>query len=409
MAETFEAETMSRPNVEVADIFRAAGNHYLESCRQFTDRQQRKVMRAITGCRTAALGGHIDVCTGCGEETGLSFNSCRDRHCPKCQAQARQRWLEARQSELLPIPYFHVVFTLPHQLHPLIRRNQAALYTVMFRTVAATLKEVAANPKRLGAQIGFFAILHTWSQNLLFHPHLHCVVPAGGLDADHTRWVQGSKKFFLPIPVLRDVFRGKFVDALQTAFDNNELRFSGSIQFLKLPRCFRALIRSIHTHHWVVYVKPPFGGPKQVLRYLGRYTHRVAISNHRLISFDDNQVQFHWRDYRNGNTKRKMTLTAEEFIRRFLLHVLPKRFVRIRYFGIMANAHRKPLLALCREFLSPVQQPSEKAIPEPSTPTTHSTWTCPSCGGLIRVLERLSALQIALRERRSLCTAFNTS
>ena len=399
---------MTPPAVEVADIFRVEGNHYLESCRQFTDRQQRKVMRAITGCRTAALGGHVDVCTDCGEAR-LSFNSCRDRHCPKCQAQARQRWLDARQTELLPVPYFHVVFTLPHQLHPLIRHNQAALYTVLFRTVAATLKEVAANPERLGAQIGFFAILHTWSQNLLFHPHLHCVVPAGGLDADHTRWVQGSKKFLLPIPVLRDVFRGKFVDALEAAFHNNELRFSGSIQFLKLPRCFRALIRSIHTQDWVVYAKPPFGGPRKVLRYLGRYTHRVAISNHRLISFDDNQVRFHWRDYRNGNTKRTMTLTAEEFIRRFLLHVLPKRFVRIRYFGIMANAHRKPLLVLCREFLSRFRQPADTAISEPSAPTTNSTWTCPSCGGPMKVLQRLSALEIGLRERLSLCTAFDTS
>ena len=397
------------PNVEVADIFRAAGHGYLDSFRHYTDRQQRKVMRAITGCRTAALGGHVDVCTDCGEQTGLSFNSCRDRHCPKCQARLVNDGWTRRQSELLPVPYFHVVFTLPHQLHPLIRHNQAALYTLLFRTVAETLKEVAANPERLGAQIGFFAILHTWSQNLLFHPHIHCVVPAGGLDPDHSRWVHGSKKFLLPIPVLRKVFRGKFVDALKRAYANNELELSGSIRSLQNPRAFRALIGGIHHHHWIVFAKRPFGGPKQVLRYLGRYTHRVAISNHRFISFDDNRVRFHWRDYRNGNTKRKMTLTAEEFIRRFLLHVLPKRFVRIRYFGTMANSHRKPLLELCRGFLSPFQQPSDNAMPEPSAPRTNPTWTCPGCGGPMKVLQRLSALQIALRERLSLCAAFNTS
>ncbi len=332
----------------------------------------------------------------------------RNRHCPKCQAQARQRWLEARQSELLPTPYFHVVFTLPHQLHPLIRHNMVVLYNLLFRTVAATLREVAANPERLGAQVGFFAVLHTWSQNLQFHPHIHCVVPAGGLDADHTRWVPGSQRFFLPIPVLRDVFRGKFVDALEAAFTKNQLRFSGSIQFLELSKCFRALIRSLHHRQWVVYAKPPFGGPEQVLRYLGRYTHRVAISNHRLVSFDRDQVRFRWRDYRNGNKKRKLTLRTEEFIRRFLLHVLPKRFVRIRYFGFMTNRSRKPSIALCRQLISKQTASGEESIAPPSTTTTRSTWTCPECGGPMKVRQRLTALDIR-RGGLTRCMGFNTS
>src|SRR5437762_3720989 len=338
---------MNRPAVEVADILRAQGNSFLDRHRGQLRFQQLKVMRAILRCRTAALGGHIDKCLRCGKDWGLSFNSCRDRHCPKCQAQSRQRWIAARQDELLATSYFHVVFTLPHLLNALIRQNPVELYNLLFRSVAETLMEVAANPKHLGAEIGFFAILHTWSQNLLFHPHIHCVLPSGGLAPDRTRWVPGSATFFLPLEVLKEVFRGKFVDGLEAAFDEERLNFSGLIQHLAEPKSFAKFVRKLHQHQWVVYAKPSFGGPEQVLRYLGRYTHRVAISNHRLISFDDDQVTFRWRDSAHNNEQKLMTLSLDEFLRRFLLHLLPKNFVRIRHFGFLASRRRAQLLPLC--------------------------------------------------------------
>ena len=393
---------MMPPAVEVADIFRAVTAQFLD--RHHASFQQLKVIRAITGCRTAKLGGHIDYCTGCGKEWGPSYNSCRDRHCPKCQAQARQRWLAARQRELLPIPYFHVVFTLPHKLNTLIRANPEELYNLLFRTVADTLMEVAANPKRLGSQIGFFAILHTWTQTLVFHPHIHCVIPAGGLDPDHTRWMHAGEGFFLPRRVLRSVFRGKFVHGLRHAVAQDRLRFPPELQSLRDPKRFRAWIRGLHLHPWVVYSKAPFGGPEQVLRYLGRYTHRVAISNHRLVSFDQNEVQFRWRDRKAGNMQRLMQLSAEEFTRRFLSHVLPKRFVRIRYFGFMANFRRKASLALCRQLLGWVPPWTED-----TDSTTEGTWRCPDCQAPMKVLKRLTAIEIAFRERFRLCTAFDTS
>ena len=389
---------MTRPTVEVADIFRVHGNNFIDHHRHWLRFQQLKVMLAITRCRTAALGGHIDKCVqdtcrnGCHDEEGISFNSCRDRHCPKCQAQSRQRWIDARQQELLATSYFHVVFTLPHELNALIRQNPVELYNLLFRAVAETLTEVAANPKHLGAEIGFFAILHTWSQNLLFHPHIHCVLPSGGLAPDRTRWVPGSATFFLPLEVLKEVFRGKFVDGLEAAFDEERLNFSGLIQHLAEPKSFAKFVRKLHQHQWVVYAKPSFGGPEQVLRYLGRYTHRVAISNHRLISFDDDQVTFRWRDSAHGNKKRKMTVSAEEFIRRFLLHVLPKGFVRIRHFGFMANYQRTESLDLCRKLLAmpPVDRPIEIA----STPSTR---LCPRCGAPMIIVERLNPAQIRWR------------
>ena len=349
-------------------------------------------MRAILRCRTAALGGHIDKCLRCGKDWGLSFNSCRDRHCPKCQAQSRQRWIAARQEELLATSYFHVVFTLPHLLNALIRQNPVELYNLLFRSVAETLMEVAANPKHLGAEIGFFAILHTWSQNLLFHPHIHCVVPSGGLAPGRTHWIRGSATFFLPLEVLQQVFRGKFVDALERAFDENHLNFFGLIQHLAEAKGFAEFVRKLHRHQWVVYAKPSFGGPEQVLRYLGRYTHRVAISNHRLISFDGDHVTFRWRDYAHGNKKRKMTLSAEEFIRRFLLHVLPNRFVRIRHFGFMANYQRSASLDICRQLLdmAPIVRSTEMT-------STSSARLCPTCHGPITVIERLNPAQLRWR------------
>jgi len=383
---------MNRPAVEVADILRAQGNSFIDRHRGRLRFQQIKVMRAILRCRTAALGGHVDKCLRCGKDWGLSFNSCRDRHCPKCQAQSRQRWIAARQEELLATSYFHIVFTLPHLLNALIWQNPVELYNLLFRSVAETLMEVAANPKHLGAEIGFFAILHTWSQNLLFHPHIHCVVPSGGLAPGRTHWMRGSATFFLPLEVLQQVFRGKFVDGLEQAFAEKRLNFSGLIQHLANAKGFAEFVRKLHQHQWVVYAKPSFGGPEQVLRYLGRYTHRVAISNHRLISFDGDHVTFRWRDYAHGNKKRKMTLSAEEFIRRFLLHVLPNRFVRIRHFGFMANYQRAASLDLCRQLLdmAPIVRSTE-------TTSTSSARLCPTCQGPITVVERLNAAQLRWR------------
>ena len=393
---------MTRPAVELADVFRTAAAGFLRW--HWASFQQRKVIRAITHCRTAALGGHIDTCSGCGKDWGLSYNSCRNRHCPKCQAQARQRWLAARQADLLPTPYFHVVFTLPHKLNSLIRANPVTLYNLLFRSVADTLIEVAANPKRLGAQIGFFAILHTWTQTLVFHPHIHCVIPGGGLDPDHTQWRTTSERFFLPRRILRSVFRGKFLDGLKDLVASDQIRFPPKLQFLENPKRFRAWIRGLHIHPWVVYPKPPFGGPTQVLRYLGRYTHRVAISNHRLIGFDGKQIQFRWIDRKAGHTPRIMDLPVDEFIRRFLSHVLPKGFVRIRHFGFMTNFRRTASLALCRQLLG-----EETSRIEDVVSVSQATWQCPDCHAPMKVRERLTAAEIAFRSRLRLCPAFDTS
>jgi Putative transposase/Transposase zinc-binding domain len=381
---------VSRPTVEVADIFRTQGKNFIDRHRHRMRFQQLKVMQAIVRCRTAALGGHIDMCLRCGKDWGISFNSCRNRHCPKCQAQARKRWIAARERELLTTSYFHVVFSLPHELTDLIRQNEVELYNLLFRAVAETLIEVAANPKHLGAEIGFFGILHTWGQNLLFHPHIHCVVPAGGLAPDRTRWIGGSDRFFLPLEVLKIVFRGKFVEELKDAFAQQRLCLAGPIQHLNRQNCFAAFVRKLHRHKWVVYVKPPFGGPEQVLRYLGRYTHRVAISNHRLLAFDGDNVTFRWRDYAHGNVQRTMTVSAEEFIRRFLMHVLPKSFVRIRHYGFMANYQRSSSFELCRQLLK-----MAPALSSPKTDATTSVWLCPTCQTPLTLVERLTAAQIA--------------
>jgi Putative transposase/Transposase zinc-binding domain len=382
---------VNRPTLEVADIFRAQGKNFIDRHRNTIRVRQLKVMRAIMHCRTAALGGHVDVCPRCGGEKTISYNSCRNRHCPKCQSQARQRWIAARKQELLNTRYFHVVFTLPHELHTLILQNQAELYNLLFRTVADTLLEVAANPEHLGADIGFFAILHTWGQNLLFHPHIHCVIPGGGLSPDHTQWIHPRYPFFLPIKVLSKVFRGKFIDGLKRALRQGRLTFAGSIQRMAEPKCFAAFLRTLFRQNWVVYAKPAFGGPEQVLRYLGRYTHRVAISNHRLVSFDGHHVTFRWRHYARGNKQRLMTVSADEFIRRFLVHVLPKGFVRIRHFGFMANYQRSSSLELSRERLgmAPVLPSMEV--------TSGSAWICPRCGAIMTVVERLTAAQMLWR------------
>jgi len=383
---------VSRPTVEVAEIFRAQGKNFIDRHRNTIRFQQLKVMRAIMHCRTAALGGHVDVCPRCGGDKTISYNSCRNRHCPKCQTQARQRWIASRKQELLETRYFHVVFTLPHELHSLILQNQAELYSLLFRTVADTLLEVAANPEHLGAEIGFFGILHTWGQNLLFHPHIHCVIPGGGLSPDQSHWIHPRYPFFLPIKVLSKVFRGKFVDGLKRAVRHGRLTFAGAIARMAEPKCFGAFLRTLFRQDWVVYAKPAFGGPEQVLRYLGRYTHRVAISNHRLVSFDGNSVRFRWRDYAHGNKQRWMTVSADEFIRRFLVHVLPKGFVRIRHFGFMANYRRFSSFDLCRQLLGMAAMPRPTEIAQ-SAPS----WICPKCGGGMTVLERLTAVQMMWR------------
>ena len=381
---------MNRPTVEVADIFRARGNNFID---QYTfGIHILKVIRAITRCRTAALGGHVDVCPRCGGDPTISYNSCRDRHCNKCQSQARERWMDARRQELLQTRYFHVVFTLPHQLQTLMLQNQAELYNLLFRTVAETLREVARNPKHLGAEIGFFGILHTWGQNLLFHPHIHCVIPGGGISPQKERWIHPLYPFFLPVKVLGKVFRGKFVAGLRRALRKKLLTCAGSIQHLAEPKCFGAFLRTLFRQDWIVYAKPAFGGPDQVIRYLGRYTHRVAISNHRLISFDGDHVTFRWRDYAGGNKKRTMTVSSEEFMRRFLLHVLPKGFVRIRHFGVMANHRRSESIDLCRKLLN--MTPLVRAA---DTASANSSWLCSICQAPMIVIERLTAAQLFWR------------
>jgi len=383
---------MSRPAVEVADILRAQGDHFLDRHEKSLDFQQLKAFRAISRCRTAALGGHIDACPRCGYQAAISYNSCRNRHCPKCQTQLRERWLAARQRELLGTSYFHVVFTVPHELNVLALDNPSTFYDLLFTASAQTLLEVAADPKQLGAEIGMISILHTWGQNLLLHPHVHCAIPAGGLSPDRSRWMRPRYPFFLPVKVLSRVFRGKFCAGLKRLYRRKRLRCAGPASALANPRQFHQLLRKLHRQDWVVYAKPAFGGPMQVLRYLGRYTHRVAISNHRLLAFDGEQVTFRWKDYARGGKQRKMTLAATEFLRRFFLHVLPKGFVRIRHFGFLSNRFRAERLPLCRQLLvMGASQPEQSAHSEQEP----ATWHCPHCGAAMVVIQRFTAGELS--------------
>jgi len=340
----------------------------------------------------------MDQCSGCGHQA-ISYNSCRNRHCPKCQSQARDRWLASRRAELLPVPYAHVVFTLPHQLAPLALQNKEVIYGLLFRCSAQTLIEIAADPRRLGADIGFFSVLHTWNQKLQHHPHVHCVVAAGGLSRDHTHWVRPrSEHFFVPEAVLSEVFRGKFLEALQQAHASGQLHFHGLLHSLAQPKLFRSLIRQLHAPRWVVYCKPPFGGPEQVLRYLGAYTHRVAISNRRLVSLLDDKVTFRWRDSAHKNKKRLLTLSADEFLRRFLLHVLPRGFVRIRHFGFLASRRRGTLLLRCKQILVGASFATHTVATRTKQRNESSPlWTCPLCGSSMVRVEQLTAAQIRLR------------
>jgi len=341
---------MQDRRLEVAEIFRRFGEAYRNDHHDSLSGAQRRVMNAIEICRTAALGGHVEQCDQCGHQR-IWYNSCRNRHCGKCQSLARAQWIHDRQSELLDTPYFHVVFTLPEPIAAIALYNKQVLYEILFRAVAETLRLIAADPKHLGAEIGFFAVLHTWGQNLLHHPHIHCVVPGGGLSSDGLCWISCRPGFFLPVRVLSRLFRRLFLKGLQRAFDSGTLRFPSALERLCDPHRFSRYLAQTRTAEWVVYAKPPFAGPQQVLEYLGRYTHRVAISNNRLLGIEDGQVRFRWKDYRNGNQRKTMSLSAEEFIRRFLLHVLPDRLHRIRYYGFLGNRHRQEKLAQCRALL----------------------------------------------------------
>lgn len=388
---------MPRPPIEVADVIRAVGESFFEGSQKWFSWLHLKVLNAILCCRTAALGGHLDKCSECGHQA-ISFNSCRNRHCPKCQANARDRWLQARGKELLPTRYVHVVFTLPRQLSPLALVNKREIYALLFQASAETLLQVARDPRRLGAEIGFFSILHTWDQKLQHHPHVHCVVPAGGLAPDHSQWIDSQQKFFLPVGVVSEVFRGKFVDGLKQLHAEHKLGFHGTLAALQNPKVFAAWLRPLFRSKWVVYSKRPFGGAQHALRYLGQYTHRVAISNHRLVALADGRVTFRWRDSAHKNKKRLMTLAVNEFLRRFLLHVLPPGFVRIRHFGFLAHRRRGALLPLCVRLLAESGQTQTEAAPEEKARSSPGLlWTCPICGGPMVLIERLSPLELRLR------------
>lgn len=383
---------MKRPPFEVAEIIRQQGSGFIERNGAWLTWHHRRVLDAIAHCRTSTLGGHLDRCSRC-DYRAISYNSCRNRHCPKCLTSARDRWLAERQRELLPVGYFHVVFTLPHELSWLALQNKKVVYDVLFRSSAATLLEVAADAKHLGAQIGFLSVLHTWGQNLLIHPHVHCVIPAGGLVPDASHWVRPRYPFFLPVKVLSRVFRGKFIASLKRAFQDGKLCFPGNLGPLAEEKAFRSFLRSLFRYDWVVYAKPPFGGPEHVLHYLARYTHRVAISNHRILNVADGKVTFRWKDYARGSKQRTMVLRGDEFLRRFLLHVLPRGFVRIRFFGFLANRRRKHLLPVCRRLLEVSPLPSLPAL-RAGEAKLPATWLCPNCGGAMVLVERFSAEQI---------------
>ncbi|TMB64632.1 MAG: IS91 family transposase [Chloroflexi bacterium] len=383
--------------LEVADVFRRHGAAYRDAHAGHLSGGQRRVMGAIEACRSATLGGHVEQCDGCGQ-VRIAYNSCRNRHCPKCQGLVRAEWLADRQADLLPVPYFHVVFTMPAPIAEIAFQNKAVVYAILFTAAAETLHIIAADPKHLGAEIGLVAVLHTWGQNLHHHPHVHCVVPGGGPSADGTRWVGCRPGFFLPVKVLSRLYRRLFLTRLQAAFDAGQLRFFGSLASLATREVFTVSLRQLRAIRWVVYAKRPFGGPEQVLDYLARYTHRVAIANSRLVALADGRVSFLWKDYRHHDKRKPMTLDADEFIRRFLLHVLPDGFHRIRHYGYLANGVRVAKLAHYRRLL---------AAPEPAPPsraadyreryeqiTGRSLDLCPCCGGRmveIGIIPRASA------------------
>ncbi|HMH61618.1 MAG TPA: IS91 family transposase [Bradyrhizobium sp.] len=381
---------MSRPKLEVADIFRCHGAAWRAVNTAHLSLAQRRVMTAIEVCRTAALGGHVERCEDCAH-TRIAYNSCRNRHCPKCQWPAAQAWLEAREAELLPVPCFHVVFTLPAALGAIAYQNKAKIYGLLFTAAADTLTTIAADPKHLGAHIGVTAVLHTWGQNLQHHPHLHCIVPGGGLSPDGKRWMACKRGFFLAVRVLSRLFRRRFLEGIERLHAAGELQFFTDLGALKDADAFTTYLAPLRKTEWVVYAKKPFAGPQQVLAYLARYTHRVAIANSRLLDLDATHVRFRWKDYReNGHHQHKvMRLDVGEFMRRFLLHVLPPGFHRIRHYGLFANGHRADKLALCRALLgvsAPTAKLSEHDDAEPPSPFDPPP--CPCCGGRMIIIER---------------------
>jgi Putative transposase/Transposase zinc-binding domain len=389
---------MNRPRLEVAEVVRDSGDAFLERYGDVLSPEQRRTLRDIAACRTAALGGHVEECDHCGHRQ-IAYNSCRNRHCPKCQATAAADWTDARRAELLPVEYHHVVFTLPAVLGPVALQNPREVYGLLFKAAAETLQQIAADPQHLGAEIGFLAVLHTWGQNLQHHPHVHCVVPGGGLSPDGVRWAPCRPGFFLPVRVLSRVFRGKFLALIGAAFDQGEFSFHGRLATLSDPTEFRRRLAASARTEWVVYSKPPFGGPEQVLKYLARYTHRVAISNHRLVAFEGGEVTFRWKDYAHAGKRKVMKLKAVEFIRRFLLHVLPAGFVRIRHYGFLANRVCQEKLELCRTLLQDAATPSgavaaeSAADPEVAVEEQSSPHLCPVCGeGHMVIIEILRAI-----------------
>jgi Putative transposase/Transposase zinc-binding domain len=382
---------MSRPKLEVADIFHRHGAAWRAANKAHLSLGQRRVMTAIEVCRTAALGGHVERCEDCAH-TRVAYNSCRNRHCPKCQWPAAQAWLAAREAELLPVPYFHVVFTLPRAISAIAYQNKAKVYGLLFTAAAEALTTIAADPKHLGAHIGVTAVLHTWGQNLQHHPHVHCIVPGGGLSPDGTRWVACKIGFFLPVRVLSRLFRRLFLQGLEAMHGSGELQFLTDLATLKDADTFRAYLAPLRKTDWVVYAKKPFAGPNQVLAYLARYTHRVAIANSRLLDLDETHVSFRWKNYReSGHLKSKvMCLDVGEFMRRFLLHVLPGGFHRIRHYGLFANSHRTDKLKLCRNVLNVSSGPTGHAdsADNASTASNHEPPPCPCCGGRMIIVER---------------------
>jgi len=394
-------ESHGRPAFEVADVVRAYGASFLRT--HPTSGAQRRVLRAVRRCRTAALGGHVEGCDACGHRR-IAYNSCRNRHCPKCQGQQRAKWMAAEQAMLLPVDYFHVVFTLPHALTPLTRVNPRALYGLLFRAAAATLLAFARDPTHLGGEPAITMVLHTWGQTLTEHVHVHCVVTGGGLSSDGGRWVSiphsGHRRLFLfPVKALSKMFRGKYLAALDRLHRTGGLHFAGQSAPLAEAIHWQRLLSELRRTNWVVYAKPPFGGPERVLKYLSRYTHRVAIANRRLLFVGDGLVRFAWKDYADHNAPKEMTLTAEEFLRRFLLHVLPRGFMRIRHYGLLANCHRAPQLARCRALLGVAAPPSPPADPDDAgrqhddapSPRQPTPPACPVCGQPMRVVEILAA------------------
>ncbi len=374
---------MSRPVLEVADIFRASGAAYRAQQAGHLSLGQLRVMSAIEACRTSSLGGHVRRCEDCAH-VEIAYNSCRNRHCPKCQASAAYAWLDARRAELLPVPYYHVVFTLPAPIADIAYFNKAIVYDALFKAASETLLRIAADPKHLGAKIGVTMVLHTWGSALTHHPHVHCIVPGGGVSKDGATWVACRPGFFLPVRVLSRLFRRLMLERLAAAHDAGTLRFFGDHLALKQRDAFRAFLRPLHRCDWVVYAKQPFAGPEQVLSYLARYTHRVAIANSRVLAFDGAEVRFKWKDYRSDGVARRkvMTLAASEFMRRFLLHVLPDGFHRIRHYGLFGNSARKANVARAKQLLA------APVAPTPSDAAPAKERACPCCGGRMSLIEQ---------------------